>query len=276
MLSSVSRTLVRLSAICYLLLGAVLFLAPGWSSGQFPWNVSPFVVMTIGGWCLGNAAFAWQSARLWEWKLVYPSLIYLWLFGIFEAAVLVAFRDRVNVGSIVAYGYIATIGINVLAAVMGVIDFLRIRPSSKADGTPVPGYVRGLIIFFTLNLSILALGGLLARAGGLSTEAGIFPEPLTLFTVRAFAAFFSAICLSALPLIWARTLTPMFSYGIAGLILIIPILIAAFVNLDKFDFSGRPGGILYVGAYIITFVVTAWGLWHYRRAALRRAAKMTG
>ncbi|HSK88288.1 MAG TPA: hypothetical protein VK880_08035, partial [Anaerolineales bacterium] len=240
MLSSASRTLVRLSAICYLLLGAVLFLAPNRSSEEFPWNVSPFVVMTIGGWCLGNAVFAWQSARLWEWKLVYPSLIYLWLFGIFEAAVLVAFRDKVSGGSIVAWAYIVTIGINALTAVIGIVDFLRIRPSSNVEGLPVPGYVRGLIIFFTLNLSILALGGLLAKAGGLSTEGGIFPEPLTLFTVRAFAAFFSAICLSALPLVWARNLTPMFTYGLSGIILIIPILIAAFANLDKFDFGGRP------------------------------------
>jgi hypothetical protein len=276
MLSSVSRTLVRLSAICYLLLGAVLFLAPAWSSDEFPWNVSPFVVMTIGGWCLGNSIFAWQSARLWEWKLVYPSLIYLWLFGIFEAAVLVAFRDKVSVGSIVAWAYIVTIGINVLAAVIGIVDFLRIRPSSKVEGLAVPGYVRGLIIFFTLNLSILALGGLLAKTGGLSTEGGIFPEPLTLFTVRAFAAFFSAICLSALPLIWARNLTPMFTYGLSGIILIIPILIAAFVNLDKFDFGGRPGGILYVGAYIVTLVVTAWGIWHYRPALRNQMEKIPG
>jgi hypothetical protein len=273
MLSSLSRSLTYLSAICYLLLGAVLFLAPTWSSGQFPWNVSPLVVMTIGGWCLGNAVFAWQGARLWEWKLVYPSLIYLWLFGVFEATVLVAFRDKVNLGSIVSFGYVLTIGINVLAALVGIFDLLRLRPGSQVDGVPVPGYVRGLTIFFTLNLSILALGGLLAKAGGLSTEAGIFPEPLTLFTVRAFAAFFSAICLSALSVIWARNLTPMFPYGLAGVLLIVPILIAAFVNIDKFDFAGRPGGILYVGAYVVTLIVTGWGLWHYR-PTLRRAAKM--
>lgn len=266
MLSSTSRTLTRVSAICYLLLGAVLFLAPNWSAGNFPWNVSPFVVMTIGGWCLGNAVFAWQSARLWDWKLVYPSLIYLWLFGIFDAIVLIAFRDKVSMGSIVALGYMVTIGVNVLAALSGFIDVLRLRPSIEVNGRPIPGYVRGLIIFFTFNLSILALGGALARTGGLSTEGGIFPEPLTLFSVRAFAAFFAAICLSALPLIWARNLTPMFSYGMAGIILIISILIPAFVNFAKFDFSGRPGGILYIGSSLFTLIATAWGLWHYRPA----------
>ena len=266
MLSATSRTLTRLSAICYLLLGTVLFLAPQWSFGQFPWNVSAFVVMTIGGWCLGNAVFAWQSARIWDWRRVYPSLIYLWLFGLFEAAVLIAFRDRVSVGSLVAFGYLVTIGVNVLAAVVGIVDWARLRPTMQVEGIPVPGYVRVLIIFFNINLSILALGGLLAQTGGLSTEGGIFPEPLTLFSIRAFAAFFAAIWLSAMPLIWARNLTPMFAYGLAGIILILPILIAALVNFDKFDFSNRPGGILYVGAYLFTLIVTAWGLWYYRPA----------
>jgi hypothetical protein len=266
MLSSTSRTLTRLSAICYLLLGAVLFLAPNWAVGNFPWNVSPFIVMTIGGWCLGNAVFAWLSARLWDWKLVYPSLIYLWLFGLFEAAVLLAFRDKVSLGSVLALGYIVTIAINVLVAASGFIDVLRLRPSTQVQGRSIPRHVRGLIIFFIFNLSILALGGALAKAGGLSTEGGIFPEPLTLFSVRAFAAFFGAICLSALPLIWARNLTPMFAYGQAGIILTIPIVIAALVNLDTFDFAARPGGLLYLGSYLFTLISTIWGVWYYRPA----------
>ena len=266
MLSSTSRTLTRLSAICYFLLGAVLFLAPNWSAEEFPWNVSPFVVMTIGGWCLGNAVFAWLSARLWDWKLIYPSLIYLWLFGLLETAVLFTFRDKISLGSIVALSYMVTIGVNVLAALSGFIDIVQLRPSIQVDGRPIPGYLRGLILFFTFNLSILALAGALARPGGLSTEGGIFPEPLTLFSVRAFAAFFGAICLSALQLIWARNLTPMIAYGQAGILLTIPIVIAALVNLDKFDFAARPGGILYLGSYLFTLVMTIWGVWYYRPA----------
>src|SRR6266498_3973259 len=140
MLSPASRNLTYLSALCYLLLGAVLFLAPDWAVGQFPWKVSSFVVMTIGGWCLGNAVFAWQSARTWRWAFVYPSLTYLWLFGIFEAAVFIAFRSKVNLGSVVAFGYLATISINVLTAIVGVIDVLRLRPSARVDGAPVPAY----------------------------------------------------------------------------------------------------------------------------------------
>jgi hypothetical protein len=197
MLSSTSRALTYLSALGYLLVGTTLFLAPSWSAGQFPWNASPFVVMTIGGWCLGNAVFAWQSARSWDWRLTYPSLIYLWLFAIFEAAVMFAFRAKVHTDSVIAVSYLAMVGVNVLNA------------------------------------------------------------------------------LSALPLVWARNLTPMFSYGLAGVVLIVPILIAAFLNLDKFDFGGRPGGILYIGSYLFTLAVTAWGVWHHR-PALRRTERILG
>jgi hypothetical protein len=266
MLSSTSRTLTRLSALSYLLIGAVLFLVPNWASSQFPWKVSSFVVMTIGGWCLGNAVFAWQSARVWDWKTVYPSLTYLWLFGMFDAAVMLAFRERVNLESPVALGYVAAVGINVVTAVVGILDVLRIRPSLRGSGAPVSGSARGAILFFAMALGLVAAGGLLARAGGLSTEGGIFPEPLTLFSVRAFAAFFAALCLSAVLLIWSGSLNSLFSYGLAGLALIVPVLIAAFANLDKFDFSSRPGGILYLGAWVLALVVTAWGMWRYRPA----------
>ena len=119
MLSFTSRSRVRLSAVCYLLLGAVLFLAPTWSSGEFPWKVSPFVVMTIGGLCLGNAAFAWQSARLWRWSVVYPSLIY--------------FRDKVVLHSPLALGYVLAIGLGSLTALIGMLDYLRLRPRVDAE-----------------------------------------------------------------------------------------------------------------------------------------------
>jgi hypothetical protein len=177
--------------------------------------------------------------------------------------------------SVVAIGYMVTIGVNVSAALSGIMDVLRSRPSFEVEGMPIPGYVRGLIIFFTFNLSILALGGSLAKAGGLSTEGGIFPEPLMLFSVRAFAAFFGAICLSALALIWTRNLTPMFAYGQAGILLTILIVIAAFVNLDKFDFAARPGGILYLGSYLFTLITTTWGIWYYR-PTVHRAERVPG
>ena len=116
MLSSTSRTLTRIFCHLLFLLGSVLFLAPNWAVGNFPWNVSPFVVMTIGGWCLGNAVFAWLSTRIWDWKLIYPSLIYLWLFGLLKLPSCSRSATKSAWDRSWHWSYMVTIGVNVLAA----------------------------------------------------------------------------------------------------------------------------------------------------------------
>src|SRR5690348_8128883 len=54
-LSLTSRWLTRVIAVTYLLLGLIMFVAPGWSAHHFPWKVSPFVAMTIGSYLLGRS-----------------------------------------------------------------------------------------------------------------------------------------------------------------------------------------------------------------------------
>ncbi|HET7087285.1 MAG TPA: hypothetical protein VFL17_01410 [Anaerolineae bacterium] len=256
MLSLTSRWLTRALAALYAILGAILFLAPEWSAASFSWNISPFVAMTIGGWCLGNAVFAWEGARIWRWSIVHPLLIYLWLFGLLETTVLITFSDRVILNVPLAWPYIGTLLLTILAGLLGVIDWLRLRPPLTPEGAPVSRTARGLIVFFVVFVGALAIGGTQAQPGGLSTEGGIFPEKLTLFTVRAFAAFYAALSLAALPLLWARGIAPVLAVGRAGIGLIVPITAAAIVNLAQFDFAARPGGLLYFAAYVGTLVVT--------------------
>lgn len=255
-LSPLARRLTYLVAVLFALLGTLLFLLPGWASANFAWNVSPFVTMTMGGWCLGNAYIAWESARLWRWSLVYPALLYLWLFGILEALVLVVFRARLSLAGLPAWLYIATLIANVLMAVVGIMDWVRLRPALRPEGGAIRGWVRGGIVFFVVVVLFLAVGGAIAQPGGLSTEGGVFPERLSLFTVRAFAAFFGALSLAAVPLLRARGIGPVLVYGRTGLALIVPILLAAAVHIRAFDFARRPGGIGYLVAYIGTFIYT--------------------
>ena len=91
MLSKTSRWLTYLTAFLYAILGVILFVLPGQVAPVFAWKISPFVTMTIGGWCLGNAWVAWISARRWEWRLVYSALAYLWLFGVLQLVVVIGF-----------------------------------------------------------------------------------------------------------------------------------------------------------------------------------------
>ena len=78
MLSDTSRLLTYICAILYALTGALLFLFPAALAPVFTWQVTPFMLMAIGGWCLGNAWLAFLNAR--RWGLTRTSLLYfsLW------------------------------------------------------------------------------------------------------------------------------------------------------------------------------------------------------
>jgi len=272
MLSPTSRWLTRILSALYAALGLILFLAPDWSAANFSWKVSPFVAMTMGGWCLGNAIIAWESARVWRWAVVHPNLIYLWLFGLLETIVLITFGDRLILDVVMAWPYIATLAVTLLAGVVGVVDWLRLRPALTPEGAPVSSGVRGGVIFFVVFVGFLAVGGSLAQPGGLSTEGGVFPEKLSLFTVRAFAAFYAALSLAAVPLLWTKGSAPILAFGRVGIGLILPITVAAIVNLGQFDFAARPGGLVYFGAYLGTLIVTVFLI---LRDRVRRAAGST-
>ena len=44
---------------------------------------------------------------------------------------MLVFRDKVNLGSILAFSHVVAISVNALAAIVGIIDLLRFRPSSR-------------------------------------------------------------------------------------------------------------------------------------------------
>ncbi|HET7181754.1 MAG TPA: hypothetical protein VFI15_05925, partial [Candidatus Limnocylindrales bacterium] len=100
----------------------------------------------------------------------------------------------------------------------------------------------------------LAVGGFLAGDGGLSTTGKVFPEPLTLFTVRGFAAFYLALAIGIGALLVRPGVGTAVMLGIAGIALIVPILVAAILHLGAVDFAGRPLGILYLAAYAVVLV----------------------
>src|SRR5690349_5927090 len=180
-LSSLSRSLTYLSSILYLSVGAALFLAPTWAAADFAWKVSPFVVMTIGAWFIGNGAMAFESARDWRWSVTHPTLAYLWAFAIADTAVFVSFWDKVNLGSVSATTYSLALLAGLITALVGISEVLTRRPVVTSVGAPIEAWVRMSMILFLIVTGILTLGGLLAKQGGLSTEGVLFPEKITLF-----------------------------------------------------------------------------------------------
>jgi hypothetical protein len=96
----------------------------------------------------------------------------------------------------------------------------------------------------------LGLYGLTAQIGAPGTNAGIFPEVMSLFTLRSFGVFYFSLALGVVPYFWDRNLNAILHHSFAAFGLIVFITAAAFVYIHLFDFSNRPGGLLYFIAYL--------------------------
>lgn len=250
MLTRTSRLLTYLCAILYFVLGVSLFLLPESLAPVFAWKVTAFMTMTIGAWCLGNAWLAWISARRWEWRLVYSALLYLWMFGIFETVVLFLFRDKLNLSHPIAWLYLATLLVNALTALVGFVDWLRIRPMREPFGPQIGKTQYAAVVVFILFVGFLGLYGMTAQIGAPGTNGGIFPELMSLFTLRSFAVFYFALTLAVVPFLWDKNLNALLHHSIASYALVVIITLAAFVYIGLFDFAQNPGGLLYFGAYL--------------------------
>lgn len=257
MLSNTSRMLTYLGAGLYAILGAILFFFPEQIAPVFAWKVTGFMTMTIGGWCLGNAWLAFFAARQWKWMLVYPGLIYLWTFGVLEGAIVILFRDKLQLANPIAWLYLCTLAVNVLIAVLGIADWLRIRPA-LSESKNMTGLVRFFTIGFALFVGFLGLYGLTAKPGDLATNGDIFPEIMSLFTLRSFGAFYFSLVIGIIPLLFEKDITPFVNYGSLATGLVVIITIAAIVYIHLFNFSTHPFGLLYFAAYVLTGIISIY------------------
>lgn len=250
MLSKTTRTLTYVTSFLYFVLGFSLFVLPELLAPIFAWKVTGFMTMTIGAWCLGNACLSWLTARRWEWRLVYSALIYLWLFGALETTVVFVFREKLNLAHPIAWLYLLTLLVNDLTAVFGVFDWLRIRPTTDRFGPEISRVQYGFVVVFILFVGFLSAYGLFAKVGSPGTNGGIFPEIMSPFTLRSFAAFYLSVTLAVVPYLWDENLNPLLHHSIASYGLVVFITLAAFAYFSLFDFALRPGGLLYFGAYL--------------------------
>ena len=252
-------------AALYLVLGGLLFFLPETLAPVFAWKVTAFMTMTIGGWCIGNAWLAYLSARRWTWGLVRTSLIYLWLFGLFECYVLIAFRSKIQPGHPIAWLYIVTLAINLLTALFGIYDWFKLRPAREPFAVSAPWWMRLAVVGFVVLVAGLGLYGVFAQVGWPFTEAQIFPELMSLFTLRSFGFFYTALALAPIPLIWEKGLPPLLHHALAAYGFIVAITVAAFVYLRLFNFSTQPLGLAYFGAYLIVGIPLFFVFLLYRK-----------
>jgi hypothetical protein len=91
-------------------------------------------------------------------------------------------------------------------------------------------------------------------------EGVIFPEPLSLFTLHSFGAFYFSLAFSVLALYRARRMGAITLEVWGGLALIFFITVAALFFLRAFDFTEHPFQTIYLGVYLAALVLTIYFL----------------
>jgi hypothetical protein len=268
--SGVARWLTVAGGVAFLLVGAVFFVAPGYSAANFPWNVSPMVAMTIGAWAIGTGAIAVDSGWRWDLARSYAALVLVWTFAVLELIVVVAFLGALRTDHLLTWPYLLALVLTAAAAVAGIVALYRARDDIRRPGERIPGWVWFFIVSFIIVVGFLAVTLFLRTAD--SPGQTLFPEPLTLFTVRAFSAFFASLVAGAVALLFSRNLAAPVELARVGLYLIVPIVIATLAHLGSFDFGARPGGLVYIGAYVATGLIAAFSVWWYRSRRSATAA----
>lgn len=274
-MSPVARAIHRLTAIAYLGFGALLFAAPGWAAERFPWTVTPFVAMTIGGWCLGVTTFSWIGGRHGPLGAVLPVLSFAWLFGLSELAVIWVDKPAFRQDAPLAIPYGLSLALTLASGAFGLLEISRrVRAGEPLHGEGPERLSReGQAGLAGVGVVLGALAFVVAFAGtvGPATSGKIFPEPVTLFTVRAFGALNLAMAGGALVAAIGASRTAAAWLALAAVFLLGPTLAAALANLGAFDLANRPLGIVYAGGYAVLLGFAAAFGWRHRDA-LRRAA----
>ena len=265
-MTALIRPLLWIGAGLLLIFGVASFAAPAWASTNFPWTVGPFMAQTIGAWALGTgiaaAVAAWNAARYGDISAV---VIYVGLFGIGELVVAGFFLSKLLVGNVLTWPYVGGLLALSVAFVLTVIDWARNGMPWRFTGVaaqgimtvPLPTWPRVIAVLVGAFVVFLAVGTLLAGPDGGTARGEVFPEQMGLFSIKAFSAFLFAIAISIASLWPARTLRPYRELGLVGFYIILPITLAALLNLGMFDFAHKPGHIIYVGAYVVVAVVLA-------------------
>ena len=257
------RALFALAVLAYVATGIPLFFDPSWAADHFAWRVSPFVAMTVGAWCLGTAVWAaWAIFDRRGWAPTRSCIAFVLAFGTTELAVVLYESDDLRTDVVLAWPYLAALGLSVVGGGLAVVDgWAHLGPDRRPGGVAVPRTMQQLDVVFVAFVGFLALVAFWAP--DLATDGVVFPEPLSLFSLRAFGVFYLSLGIALGVLVGDRRADAYLVSMWCGLALVVPILVATVVYADTFDLSEHPGQLAYPIAYVVALVgasnILAWG-----------------
>jgi hypothetical protein len=259
------RLLLAAAAGAYVVTGLPLFMAPDWASENFAWRVSPFVAMTAGAWCLGTAAFALFALAGRRWRAIRACVVYTFAFAATQMAVALYERERLLTGEILTWPYLLALGLSIVGGGAALLQGRRHLGPDRGPGLAVTPFLRFLMVGFVALLFFLAAVAFMAPSR--ATNGAVFPEPLSLFSLRAFGVFYLSLGVAMLVLVADGAATAFLLYMRAGLVLVAPILLATAIHAGSFDLADHPFQVVYPLAYVVALVGAAGSLWWERRRA---------
>ena len=232
--------------------GLPLFVAPGWASQHFAWKVSPFVAMTAGAWCLGTAAFALSAVRRRVWTGARPGVVFTFAFGVTELAIALYNHDRLITDETLSGPYLIAMGLSVIAGGLALVEGRSHLVPDLRTGLDLTPTMRRLRVGFVALLLFLAAIAFVAPVR--ATNGAVFPQPLSLFSLRAFGVFYLSLGVAMLAIIGDRHADAFLAFMQAGLVLVVPILLATAVYGGSFDLGEHPLQVVYPLAYVVALV----------------------
>jgi hypothetical protein len=199
------------------------------------------------------------AQHVWAFARVYTLLLYLWLFGALETVVVLIHHGKLAAGAALTAPYLITLGLTVVAALVGLADWRRRRPPLQGGGTIMPVWARALQIVFVVAVAFIAAIVLYGPKAALN--ARYFPQPLTSFTLDALGVFYLSLSLSVLFMIGQRGMATLVTYLRGAIGLVIIIVIATLLNIGIFHFSAHPRHIVYLATYLVVMFGTVGILW---------------
>ncbi len=270
-------------------LGLVMLLGFDAARTRLPLELGPLTAATWGAWWIGLAAFGWELHRhrrtssraigpISSFKSLAPVCVLLWTFWSLLAIHLLIHSNKLDTARPLAWPFIIVVSLQVIAAVVGLSDVLRLRrstaskspescdvvQSSDASATPsptsspadqtMPLWMRlGVLSFVALSL-YLGIKLLVTNPSSYTNPRAAYPEQVSVLAIRVFGFLYLAVGLAGLIAGIAPTRRPTLTLARAGIPIVITILIASAIFHDRFDPSSRPGSMRYLMVYVGIFV----------------------
>jgi hypothetical protein len=275
------RQVHAIALVASVLLGLVMLFGFDWARARFPIDLGPLTSATWGAWWIGLAGFGWSlqrhrpdasdlnrtSASI---QSIAPVCVLLWTFWPLLAIHLLIHSNKLDISRPLAWPFFIVVVLQIVSTIIGMAEALRFRrstatesrgthdtiastvpaPTSLVADRTIPMWMRaGVFAFVALSL-YLGIKLLFTNPSGYTNPRAAYPEQVSVVAIRVFGFLYLAVGLAGTMAGISRTRRPMLTLARAGIPIVITILIASVLFLDRFDPATRSGSIRYIGVYL--------------------------